>query len=54
MIVCSALQHKGRFLIWTYELWSIGGGAGCQWFLFGKDVYPGKYFLGWRFIRSKK
>ena len=54
MILCSSWKSSGRFLLWTYEIWSIGGGAGVQWFFFGKDVYPSKYFIGWLFVRGKR
>ena len=54
IFLCSSYKSKGRFLLWTYEIWSIGGGSGLQWYFMGKEVCPGKYFIGWLFVRSEE
>ena len=52
MILCSSLKSKGRFLLWTWEHWEIGGGAGVEWYFLGKPIYPGKWFIGWLFVKE--
>jgi hypothetical protein len=37
-----ATKDSGRLLLWTWELWECGGGAGVDWYFCGKEVYPGK------------
>jgi hypothetical protein len=27
----SSYEDSNRFLFWSWEIWSIGGGAGCVW-----------------------
>ena len=54
-IFCNATKHKGRFLFWTWEHWSIGGGAGVNWKFFNIDIYPGQYNpLWWIFYAQRR
>lgn len=40
-------KDSGRFMFWKWSLWSIGGGAGVEWYFMGKVVYPKKYSILW-------
>lgn len=50
----SSTKQLGRFLLWTWEYWSIGGGAGVQWYFCGRPVYPGRFSPLWWFCHPKK
>ena len=54
MILCNFKKDKGRFLLWTWEHWSVGGGSSVQWYFMSKAIYPSKYFIGWLFLRIDK
>lgn len=41
--VCDSTKDQGRILFWSWELWSIGGGAGVEW-----------KFLKWRIKQPRR
>ena len=41
------IKRTGKFLWWSWRLWEIGGGAGVQWYLFRKAIYPHKLSPLW-------
>ncbi len=53
VFICTGIKERGRFLLWTWERWSIGGGAGVEWYFCGITVYPGRWSPLWWFRREK-
>jgi hypothetical protein len=47
IFLCSSTKDYGKFLFIKWELWSIGGGAGVEWTIFGKSFSPGYYNPVW-------
>jgi hypothetical protein len=47
MHICNSVQSEGKFFFWRWELWSIGGGAGVEWFFREKNIYIGENNLLW-------
>jgi len=45
-------KNSGRFLFWSWERWSIGGGSGVDWKFLKWDIGPlGRFNPLW-FIRK--
>ena len=51
IFIDSSIKNKGSFLIWTWELWEIGGGSGVEWFRFGKPIDIKHYNPLWIIFR---
>lgn len=51
--------NTGRFLIWVWELWEIGGGGGVAWYIslpgYKREITPGRYNpLWWVFEMQRR
>ena len=47
VFLCSSTKETGGFLGFRWEIWSIGGGGGLQWYFFNKEIDPGRFNPIW-------
>jgi hypothetical protein len=53
-IIKNDYKDRGRFLLWTWELWEIGGGAGVIWNFLKWQIYPGRYNILWVWFKIQR
>lgn len=46
-ILCNFTADGGRFLLWKWKLWQVGGGGGVVWDVLRKDISHGEHNPLW-------
>lgn len=54
LFLCSSRKDSGKFLCFSWELWSIGGGAGLQWYFFKKEIHPNRFNPLWLIFKWQR